>query len=130
MGGVLTAAPATPTSSTQRALIGSVLTSTGCSTYGSLGFVEGPSTNRCARYSTFSIQSNQENSQLGAKLSFNSLGGFYACGAGQDVSAENIHSRFISPYSRLLQVWYQTSSSDAPGGLTCVPVDLWTVPVA
>ena len=37
-------------------------------------------------YNTFSIQSDTENSQLGAQLSFNSVGGFYACGSGQDVS--------------------------------------------
>lgn len=84
--GSLTAAPRPSSTVNQRPLIGSVLGSTGCSTYGSLGFTEGSSSNKCARYTTFSIQSNQENSQLGAKLAFNSVGGFYACGSGQDVS--------------------------------------------
>lgn len=60
-----------------------------------LRFLEGWSTNKCAMYSTFLIWSNQESSQLGAKLSFNSLGGLYACGAGQDVSAENIDSGLL-----------------------------------
>ncbi|KAJ3502687.1 hypothetical protein NLJ89_g8770 [Agrocybe chaxingu] len=49
-------------------LISSQLTSTGCTTYGPLGFFPGPSTNKCARYEYFGIQSNIENSQLGAKL--------------------------------------------------------------
>jgi hypothetical protein len=69
-----------------RPLIGSVLGSTGCSSYGQLGFVEGSSSNKCAKYNTFNIQSDPENSQLGARLTFNFVGGFYSCGSGQDVS--------------------------------------------
>lgn len=85
--GTLYTLPQQPNSiSPQRALIGSILGSTGCSNYGSLGFTEGSSSNKCARYNTFNIQSNQENSQLGARLSFNFVGQFYACGSGEDVS--------------------------------------------
>lgn len=60
--------------------------STGCSTYGQFGFTSGSSSNKCALYNTFSIQSNSQNSQLGAKLSFNGVGGFYTCGTTLDVS--------------------------------------------
>jgi len=67
--------------------IGSVLGSTGCSTYGPLGFVQGSSSNKCARYETFQYQANPENSQLGSRLVFNWVGGFYSCGSGKDVSA-------------------------------------------
>jgi len=108
--GALTAAPRPGSSSTQKPLIGSVLGSTGCSTYGALGFTEGSSSNKCAKYNTFHIQSDSENSQLGAKLDFNFAGGFYACGSGQDV-------------------WYQVSAGDGPPGLNCTPIHLWTVPV-
>ncbi|CAA7266675.1 unnamed protein product [Cyclocybe aegerita] len=89
-------------------LLGSVLTSTGCTTYGSLGFVLGASSNKCARYDGFQIQSNTENSQLGAKLVYNYVGGFYACGAGQDV-------------------WYKVDAADGP--TECSPIELYTVPV-
>lgn len=56
-----------------------------CTTYGQLGFA-GSTSDKCALRDTFGIQSNTENSQLGAKLVFNSVGGFYACGSGLDVS--------------------------------------------
>lgn len=114
VNGVLTAAPASSTSSTQKALIGPVLGSTGCSIYGSLGFTttSGSSSNKCALYNPFTIQSNQENSQMGAQLVFNGTtgGGFYACGSGLDV-------------------WYQPSPSSGPPGLACTPISLWTVTV-
>ncbi|KAF7760999.1 hypothetical protein Agabi119p4_10408 [Agaricus bisporus var. burnettii] len=65
-------------------------------------------TNKCARYNSFHIQSNTENAQLGARLSFNYFGQFYACGSGEDV-------------------WYKTTSSEGPGD--CTAIDLYTVPV-
>ncbi|KXN88393.1 hypothetical protein AN958_07375 [Leucoagaricus sp. SymC.cos] len=108
--GKLVAAPRPGSTSTQRPLIGSVLSPTGCTAYGSLGFAEGSSTNKCARYDSFYIQSDPENAQLGAKLTFNFVGGFYACGGNQDV-------------------WYLADPNNGPGGLQCQPIDLWTVPV-
>ncbi|KAF9443866.1 hypothetical protein P691DRAFT_808208, partial [Macrolepiota fuliginosa MF-IS2] len=84
--GKLVAAPLPGSTTTQRPLIGSIPISAGCSTYGPLGFTGGSSSDKCAQYNTFSIQSDGENSQLGAQLVFNSVGGFYACGSGQDVS--------------------------------------------
>ena len=39
-------------------------------------------------FNTFGIQSDTENSQLGAQLTFNYVGGFYACGSGQDVGVD------------------------------------------
>ncbi|KAF8328745.1 hypothetical protein F5887DRAFT_1006844 [Amanita rubescens] len=79
--GALTAASG---STTEKALIAAIPASD-CTTYGQLGFAQSTS-DKCALFNTFSIQSDTENSQLGAQLSFNSVGGFYACGSGQDVS--------------------------------------------
>jgi hypothetical protein len=79
--GALTAATG---STTQKALIAAIPASD-CTTYGQLGFAQSTS-DKCALYNTFSLQSDTENSQLGAQLSFNSVGGFYACGSGRDVS--------------------------------------------
>ena len=56
-----------------------------CDTFGALVFVQGGSTNKCAKYSSFQIQSNGQNSQLGAELVFNYVGGFYSCSSGQEV---------------------------------------------
>ncbi len=84
----MTAAPAPGSTSTQRANIGAILGSTGCSTYGQLGFVTGSSSDKCAKYNSFQIQSDTENSQLGAQLTFNYVGGFYACGSGKDVGVD------------------------------------------
>ncbi|KAF9542274.1 hypothetical protein CPC08DRAFT_756070, partial [Agrocybe pediades] len=57
----------------------------GCSTYGSLGFFPGAGSNKCARYGTgFYLHSNEENSQLGATLVYNWVGGFYACGSSKE----------------------------------------------
>lgn len=84
--GKLTALDPAGTTTTYRPLIGSLLGSSGCSTYGPLGFTQGSSSNKCARYDSFQIQSNNENSQLGAKLVFNFEGGFYACESSRDVS--------------------------------------------
>lgn len=85
----MTTQPPFPTTgvpaNTQRALIDAVLGSTGCSPGGALVFVQGSSSNKCAKGSTFGIQSDIENSQLGAKLVFNWVGGFYACGTANDV---------------------------------------------
>ncbi|PPQ74061.1 hypothetical protein CVT25_001988, partial [Psilocybe cyanescens] len=100
--------PAGSTSVTYMPVLGSVLGPTGCSTYGQLGFVQGASSNKCARYDGFQIQSNTENSQLGAQLTLNYVGGFYACGSGQDI-------------------WYKLSPNDGPS--SCSPVSLYTVPV-
>ena len=70
-------------SSTNGGYIGAVPISAGdCSTSGQLGF--GSSSDKCVIRSGFSIQSDPENSQLGASLSFGS-GGFFACGTGLDV---------------------------------------------
>ena len=71
-------------SSSARGNIGEIPASSGCTTYGPLGFF-GSSTDKCANFGTFSIQSNGENSQIGAFLVFNGVGGFYACGNGNDV---------------------------------------------
>ncbi|KAJ2929719.1 hypothetical protein H1R20_g7367, partial [Candolleomyces eurysporus] len=91
-----------------RPVVNSVLTANGCSTYGTLGFVQGASSNKCARYSTFQIQSNPENAQLGAKLTLNWVGGFYVCGVNKEVV-------------------YKVSPGDGP--TECTPIDLYTVPV-
>ena len=77
-------APASSPTSAAPALIAAIPISE-CSTYGQLGFA-GSTSDKCALRDTFGIQSNTENSQLGAKLVFNSVGGFYACGSGLDVS--------------------------------------------
>ncbi|KAF8345105.1 hypothetical protein F5887DRAFT_229733 [Amanita rubescens] len=124
--GVLTAAPAPGSTATQRALIGAVPLSGGCSTYGQLGFVVGSSSDECALYNTFSIQSDTESSLLGSQLSFNSVGGFYACGSGQDVGVDVQCRIFTNDY---FQVWYQASPTSGPPGLQCAPIALWTVPV-
>ncbi|KIM36402.1 hypothetical protein M413DRAFT_449125 [Hebeloma cylindrosporum] len=101
------AEPSTPAVSSP-ALIGAIPISSGCTTYGPLGF-SGSSTDKCALRDSFAIQSNAENSQLGAKLVFNYEGGFYACGSGLDV-------------------WYKAAPEDGPTG--CSAVDLYTVPVS
>ncbi|KAF8641746.1 hypothetical protein AX16_009823 [Volvariella volvacea WC 439] len=76
-----------------------------CATYGALGFVQGTSTNKCARYDSFYIQSNPENAQLGARLTFNWQGAFYACSGAR--------------------VYYKLAPGDGPQG--CDPISLWTV---
>jgi len=96
-------------SSTDRGNIGAVPLSSGCSTYGQLGF-SGSSSDKCAQFNTFNIQSNSQNSQLGAFLVFNFVGGFYACGSGQDV-------------------WYIENPANSPPGISCSPISLYTVPV-
>ncbi|KAJ2929931.1 hypothetical protein H1R20_g7183, partial [Candolleomyces eurysporus] len=52
--------------------------------------------------------SNPENSQLGAKVTFNWVGGFYVCGTNKEV-------------------YYKVNSADGPTG--CTPIDLYTLPV-
>lgn len=69
-----------------RPLINTVPAASGCSNFGALQFVQGTSTNKCASYSSFQLQSNQQDSQLGAELVFNFTGGFYACNGGAEVS--------------------------------------------
>ncbi|KAF8162644.1 hypothetical protein B0H34DRAFT_692346 [Crassisporium funariophilum] len=81
----------------------------GCQKYGAFGIVQGSSTNKCASYTTFQIASNSENSQLGAELVFNYLGGFYSCGSGAEI-------------------WYKIDASNGPSD--CVRIHLYTVPVA
>ncbi|CAA7266674.1 unnamed protein product [Cyclocybe aegerita] len=92
-----------------RPLVNSIQDASGCQSFGALVFVQGTSTNKCARYSSFQIQSNAENSQLGAELVFNYVGGFYACGSGQEI-------------------WYKINASDGPSG--CDLIHLYTVPTA
>jgi hypothetical protein len=106
--GTLTAAPLPGSTTTQRAVLGSIPLSTGCTEYGPFGFVGGSSSDKCAKYSPFAIQSDPENSQLGARLTFNSTGQFYACGSGEDV-------------------YYKTDPSQGPQD--CTAIDLYTVPV-
>ncbi|KAH6906052.1 hypothetical protein BKA70DRAFT_451415 [Coprinopsis sp. MPI-PUGE-AT-0042] len=102
--------PTNPQGSTNawRALINTPLTGNGCSTNGQLGTVMGSSSNKCAKYATFGLQSNSENSQLGARLVFDWTGGFYICGTNKEV-------------------WYKTSSSDSPSD--CTPIELYTLTV-
>jgi len=92
-----------------RVLIGSQPYALGCTPYGQLGSSTS-SSDYCAQYNSFEIQSDTENSQLGAFLVFNYVGGFYACGSGQDV-------------------WYLADPTDGPSGLQCSPINLYTVPV-
>ncbi|KDR71544.1 hypothetical protein GALMADRAFT_213838 [Galerina marginata CBS 339.88] len=96
-----------PSGSTYRPLIDSHQDANGCQNFGALAFVQGGSTNKCASYSSFQLQSNNQDSQLGAQLVFNYVGGFYACSSGQEV-------------------WYKINESDGPSG--CQPVNLYTVP--
>ncbi|KAF5319601.1 hypothetical protein D9619_008356 [Psilocybe cf. subviscida] len=92
-----------------RPLINTIQTGAGsCANHGALVFVQGSSTNKCASYNSFQIQSNNQNSQLGAKLVFNFVGGFFSCNNGQ-------------------QVYYKINVNDGPSG--CVPIDLNTVAV-
>lgn len=77
------AVPPRGSNTTQRLLIGATSSSTGCTRHGPLRLTQGSSPDKCAKYDSFYIQSE---SQLGAQLSFNFLGGFYACGSNQDVS--------------------------------------------
>jgi hypothetical protein len=113
-------------SSTDRANIGAIPVSSGCSTYGPLGF-SASSTDKCAMYDSFYIKSNPENAQLGAKLVFNWVGGFYACGYSRDVGVDVqfvVCRIFTDEFS---QVWYKVARDDGPAG--CSAIDLYTVPV-
>jgi hypothetical protein len=66
--------------------VSAIPSSSGAPRMDSLGFIQGSTTNKCASFDNFQIQSDTENSQLGAALVFNYQGGFYACGPSQDVS--------------------------------------------
>ena len=57
----------------------------GCTTYGPLVFSSNSSGEYADTNNTFGLESDDENSQLGASLTFNFVGGFYACGSSQDV---------------------------------------------
>jgi hypothetical protein len=123
--GKLVALDPAGTTNNYRTLIGPILGST-CSTYGALGFTQGSSSNKCALYDNFQIQSNTENSQLGAKLVFNYQGGFYACTASKDVS-QSFRQSTTSSVIKNFQVWFKLNPADGPSG--CSPIDLYTVPV-
>lgn len=88
---------------TYRPYVNSVENASGCSAGGAFGFVQGTSTNKCTQYTSFQIQSDGENSQLGAALVFNYVGGFYACGSGQNVRPKaSLRLRFLNLKSGLL----------------------------
>lgn len=80
-----------------------------CTTSGALSFTQsGSTTNKCAEFSGFRIQSDTENSQLGAQLVVNFQGAFYACQGNNVV--------------------YKLNPTDGPSG--CLgPISLYTVPV-
>ncbi|KIJ97822.1 hypothetical protein K443DRAFT_681255 [Laccaria amethystina LaAM-08-1] len=78
-----------------------------CTTFGQLSFIQGSTTNKCAQFTGFGLQSDTENSQLGAQLVVNSVGGFYLCAGNA--------------------VYYKLNPTDGPSG--CSPVSLYTVPV-
>ena len=80
-------------------------------------------------FNSFQIQSDTENSQLGAQLVFNYVGSFYACGSGQDVGVDVQFVVCIVFADDLFQVWYQADATDGPPGLQCSPINLYTVPV-
>ncbi|KAG8962669.1 hypothetical protein FRC03_003922 [Tulasnella sp. 419] len=81
--------------------------SSGCGTDGQFKFIYGHgggTTNKCAKFTQFGLQSYHLNSQLGAKLVHNWTGGFYACNGGAIIKYG------VNPVSG------------------CTPVDLYTVP--
>ncbi|KIJ97823.1 hypothetical protein K443DRAFT_681256 [Laccaria amethystina LaAM-08-1] len=80
-----------------------------CTPSGQLSFTQsGSTTNKCAQFSGFQIQSDTQNSQLGAQLVVNFQGGFYACQGNNVV--------------------YKLNPTDGPSG--CLgPISLYTVPV-
>ena len=92
----------------------------GCARHGVLKFLpSGPSSsNKCAKYGKFSLQSNSENAQLGSKLDFHDersgdkaeKGGFYLCGHQLD----------------RVQVYFKVDATDGRQD-GCYPVDLWVV---
>lgn len=93
---------------TYKPFINAAVGGSGCTNFGPLGFVQGSTTNKCALFESFQIQSDAENSQLGARLVFNFEGGFFVCGAGQDI-------------------WYKASPIDGPSD--CNRIELYTTPV-
>ncbi|KAF6746923.1 hypothetical protein DFP72DRAFT_921571 [Ephemerocybe angulata] len=98
-----------PSGQAYRALVNTQQSGTGtCATFGQFGTVFGSSSNKCASYSTFGLQSNSENSQLGAHIVFNWTGGFYVCGAQKEV-------------------YYKVNPADGPAG--CTQIELYTLPV-
>jgi hypothetical protein len=118
-------------SSTEQGFIAAALISAGdCSTYGPLGFGSSTGTDKCGTFGTFGLQSDSENSQLGAALTFNSVGGFYACGSGQDVRYDFFFflPREATCTDSVFQVWYKVNAGDGPTG--CSAINLYTVPVS
>ncbi|KAJ2920058.1 hypothetical protein MD484_g291, partial [Candolleomyces efflorescens] len=94
-----------------RVYVNSGFTNSGsCATYGTLGYLQGNyiSSNKCASYPNFQLQANQQNSQLGSRLTANYVGGFFSCGSDE-------------------QIVYKQNEWDGPSN--CYPVDLYTVPV-
>ena len=79
-----------------------------CTTFGPLGF--GSGSNKCALSQGFELQSDTENSQLGAKLVFKNQGGFVACGATQDVGEREIGYGSFT-HSALLDLVHNQSQS-------------------
>ena len=78
-----------------------------CTNFGPLGF--GSSTDKCVIRTGFSIQSDPENSQLGALLAFGSGGGFFACGTTLDVRG-NFY-QFVLSHVLILFNFYRFGSS-------------------
>lgn len=106
--GKLVAQDPAGTMNTYRPYISAIRGGSGCSTFGPLGFVQGSTSNECALYESFQIQSDTEDSQLGAKLVFDFRGGFFTCGASQDI-------------------WYKTHPNEGPSD--CNRIELYTTPV-
>ena len=84
------------------AYINATPSSSECTTFGPLGF--GSGSNKCALSQSFELQSDTENSQLGARLVFNNQGGFVACGTTQDVGEQQFVTRASFTHSFLLDL--------------------------
>ncbi|KAJ3538437.1 hypothetical protein NMY22_g5169 [Coprinellus aureogranulatus] len=80
-----------------------------CANSGQVVTTPGSNTNKCATFDTFGLESNRENSQLGAHLVFNNVGSFYVCGRQRDV-------------------YYKRNPSDEPSDCT-TPLQLKTLAV-
>jgi hypothetical protein len=102
-----------------RAYINTGFTNTGsCATYGKLGYLQGSTTNKCATYPNFQLQANQQNAQLGSRLTVNHVGGFFACGPDEevrilralcDINPAHADLRFRSGISRMSRTGQRTA---------------------